>query len=432
MHIRRVKKNIVSILMITLVIASCKTETGKHLRMHNPLSEDRQDALIVLKRDSLELQLGKIPGGKFVTLSREDGTPLVAEYDDMNGDGEWDELAFLYSFKTGETVNLQVSVADAPAAVKAVVRAHVRQMRKNTDGSFGPALDKDSIPAGQPATDFSKQALPPFLTEGPAWENDKVGFRIYFDVRNGKDLWGKTTSRMMMDEVGRDTTHNYHLPDSWGMDILKVGQSLGAGSLALLVPLQNGRDSLARLGGKNIEQVNYEKLADGPVRAVLRLHYKNWKVVEGRSPVQLTEEISIWGGQYFYESRVWVDGAPAGTRLVTGIVNLLSHQPVQLDTTGCNILYIYDLQSENRDRLGMGIILGKEWFQGYGTTPNAQTDVQNTYTIMASPAKQQPVVFRFAAGWEQSDKRFSAEAGFRNYMAEQAAAYARPVELEWR
>jgi hypothetical protein len=32
--------------------------------------------------------------------------------------------------------------------------------------------------------------------------NDKVGLRLYFNVCNGKDIWGKRTSRMMLDSVG--------------------------------------------------------------------------------------------------------------------------------------------------------------------------------------------------------------------------------------
>jgi hypothetical protein len=42
---------------------------------------------------------------------------------------------------------------------------------------------------------------------------------------------------MVLDEVGADTSKNYHQQADWGMDVLKVGASLGAGSLALYVPL---------------------------------------------------------------------------------------------------------------------------------------------------------------------------------------------------
>jgi hypothetical protein len=51
-------------------------------------------------------------------------------------------------------------------------------------------------------------------------------------------------------------------------------------------------------------------------------------------PVTVTEEIHIWGGQYFYESHVTVSGAPKGAQLVTGIVNLHSKEAHDIEAAG--------------------------------------------------------------------------------------------------
>jgi hypothetical protein len=200
------------------------------------------------------------------------------------------------------------------------------------------------------------------------------------------------------------------------MDVLKVGASLGAGSLALQVPLANGKDTLVRLGGKNIQQVTYEKVADGPVRAICRLKYANWKIAEGLEPVTVSEEIHILGGQYFYESKVTVAGAPKGTQLVTGIVNLHSKEVHEVKEAGYKGIYTYDVQSENKDKLGMAIIMPDEQIAGTATTPNANTDVQNTYTIKANIKNNEPVIFRFYAGWEKSDERFATIEGFEKFL----------------
>ncbi|HKZ65847.1 MAG TPA: DUF4861 family protein, partial [Chitinophagaceae bacterium] len=191
---------ILSILLF--LMASCSANHEAQLTITNPSQIERPDELIVVKRSVIEGKVGKIPSGKYAGLTTADNRPVVLQYDDLDKDGNWDEAAFLYSFKPKEETNFSIAVANEPAAIKAVVRAHARHRRKNADNSFGDDLKKDSIPPGQPATDFAKQPLPPFLTEGPAWENDKVGFRLYFDVRNGKDIWGKTTSRMVLDEAG--------------------------------------------------------------------------------------------------------------------------------------------------------------------------------------------------------------------------------------
>lgn len=406
---------------VIFLLASSAVAQQSIVTIINPSSTERKDEIVVLKRSVLETKLGNIPAGKYVVMHTKSNTPVLIQYDDMDKDGKWDEAVFLYNYKKKEKVVFLISIASSPAAIKAMVRAHVRQKRKNTDDSFGDDLAIDSIPAGQPATDFSKQPLPPFLTEGPAWENDKTGFRLYFDVRNGKDIWGKTTAKMVLDEVGSKTSEDYHKQADWGMDILKVGKSLGAGSLALSVPVKNNKDTLVRLGGNNMGKVIYEKIADGPLRAVFRLHYPEWKILNNIKPVSLTEEISIWGGQYFYESKVWITGEPAGVSLATGIVNLHSRQSHEMDIADSKVLYTYDVQTENNDKLGMAIIVQKNIFNGFITTANTATDVQNTYVVKIDLSKKQPAVFRFYAGWEKSDGQFTSMEKFRKFLMQQAA-----------
>lgn len=408
-----------SLIIIASACGEPKQPKGQ-LVIENKDAVDRPNELIVLKRTELQSKVDSLTPGKYIIL-QDEGRPVVVQHDDLDGDGNWDEIAFLLTLSNEDPQSnadkkiLNISVSDAPATVKAVVRAHVRHMRKNADNTFGNDLAVDSIPAGQPATDFTKQAYPPFLTEGPSWENDKVGFRLYFDVRNGKDIWGKIASHMVLDEVGRDTAKNYHAMADWGMDILKVGKSLGAGALALAVKTSAGKDTLVRLGNVNMGPVTYQKIADGPVRAIFRLHYPAWKILDSVAPVSLTEEISIWGGQYFYESKVTIKGAPAGARLVTGIVNLHSKGAKNMEESGYKVLYTYDAQSEHKDNLGMALLVNSDVFDGLITTPNANTDVQNTYA-MALKTDKQPVVFRFYAGWQSSDGQFDREPAFEAFL----------------
>ena len=58
------------------------------------------------------------------------------------------------------------------------------------------------------------------------------------------------------------------------------------------------------------------------------------------------------------------------------------------------------MQSENKNKLGMGIMVKKNNFNAFGVTPNAATEVQNTYTVALNAANDKPVSFRFYAGWE--------------------------------
>jgi hypothetical protein len=225
---------------------------------------------------------------------------------------------------------------------------------------------------------------------------------------------------MVLDEVGADTSKNYHQLSHWGMDILKVGSSLAAGSLAMQVPLQNGRDTLVRLGGANMGKVYYQRIADGPVRAIFRMHYPGWKVRDGWKQVDLTEEIQIWGGQYFYESKVMIDQAPPGSKLVTGLVNLYKNSIHRKDTASSTIAFTWGMQSENKDHLGMAVLTAGNNVAAILATPDKMSDILNTYAITFKPYTNK-ISFRFYACWEKTDQQFSSEKGFRDFLLRQAA-----------
>jgi hypothetical protein len=427
-HAMKLYQKIIPALIFAAVCIEAKGQEAQ-FKLQNTSASARENELIKLDRAFIEKKLGKLENGKFISLTGKDAA-VPLQFDDLNLDGKWDEVVFLYAFKPAETADLKFKVtADKPLAGN--VMAHVRQKRKNADDTFGADLLTDQVPAGQPNTDFTKATLPPYLTEGPAWENDKVGFRIYMDVRNTKDIWGKTTPKMMMDTVGVDPKVIYHHLAPWGMDILAVGKSLGAGSLALSVPRKGQTDTLVRLGGVNMGKISYQRIADGPVRAVFTMTYPEWNVLGDGRLASLTEEISIWGGKYFYESKATVKNAPKGAKLVTGIVNLKSHKSQEMSIDKVKGLYTFDKQSENGDELGMAVLLNQSDFSAFGQTPNDRTDVMNTYTVyMPVPSAGKRVSFRFYAAWAPTDKTFSAAEGFQRFLTAEAETYSNPIVIK--
>jgi hypothetical protein len=423
----KIPKQLFGALFLTLGSFVLKAQEAT-LRFKNPVEAERKDELIALDRAFIERKLGKkIPKNGLIIEGYRNAVML--QYDDLNQDGEWDKLAFVLSLNAGENLVLKLRL-NPHADVKVVALAHVRQKRKLPNDTFGPNLKLDSVPAGQPNTDFSKAKLPGMLTEGPAWENDKLGFRIYMDVRNTKDIWGKTTSKMMMDQVGADPKLIYHNLAPWGMDILAVGKSLGAGSLAMSVRQKGKADTLVRLGGKNMGKIIYRMIADGPVRAVFQMEYPEWNVLGDGKLSSITEKISIWTGQYFYQSEVSLKNAPKGAALVTGIVNLKSSKEVALQRGKTNVLYTFDQQSENKDNLGMAVMLTKKDLLAFGKTTNSNSEVLNTYTAkMKIPSAGKAVTFRYYACWEHSDKMYSTEDGFRQFLDAQARNFSTPITV---
>jgi len=388
----------------------------------NPLNEERQDELIVLSKITLEKKLGKIEDGKFVSVKFSNNLPLVVQYDDMNGDGKWDEVAFLYSFKAKEKVSISIALIDSPAYFKGLVRAHVRLRKKNKDNIFGPSIMTETMPLKNPPTDFNKQPLPMYLTEGPAWENDKVAFRQYFDTRNGRDIFGKRVPYMVMDSVGVTTGSSYHNLHNWGMDILHVGKSLGAGAVALQVKI-NGLDTLIRLGGEGVTETTYSQVSDGPVRAIFKIKY-NW-LVNGTT-IKIVDETSIWGGQYFYQSKLIINNAPAGAKLVEGIADFNKNISKHFIVNNEAVIFSHGKQSENKDELGMGLIVSSKNFAGFGVTPSSGSDVTNSYTV-AENILQNEIIYRFYAGWVYTDSRFASADYFEKLLINETKKMNAPI-----
>lgn len=139
------------------------------------------------------------------------------------------------------------------------------------------------------------------------------------------------------------------------------------------------------------------------------------------------EEISIWGGQYFYQSKVTVLNAPDGAKLLTGIVNLKSKSLHQQPKSG--YIATYDVQSENNDNMGMAIIYDPK--NGIvGEAPKAASDVMNTYYVALPITNKNDVYFRFYACWEKSDERFTTKEGFLDYIKTQEASYQSPIMIQ--
>jgi pectinesterase len=295
--------------------------------------------------------------------------------------------------------------------------AHARMKKLSTGGIYSSELNKEIMPASHKPNDFTVSSIPYYMTEGPAWENDKVGFRLYFDQRNAKDIFGKTTSFMVLDTVGSFGDKYYHsLDDRWGMDILKVGSSLGAGSLAMQVKFA-GKDSLVRLGG-NVAETTYELVKNTLDQAVIRLTYKNWKVLNRM--YDLVEEISIAKGNYYYESAITIKGLKGDEKLVTGIVNLKSNSSYNFLEGGNSILFTHDLQSENNDMLGMAILIPGKFKPVYKEAPRSGTGITNTYLVALEPKGQEPLRFRFYACWEKTDINFRDKEKFQQFLREEA------------
>jgi hypothetical protein len=298
---------------------------------------------------------------------------------------------FFFSCGGGGTPATPAAETDEPPET----RTNIRMAR--TDGeSWNELTEAERDP------DHLGQIMPPvYQSEGPMWENENVGFRLYFDERNGIDIFGKRTNEMVLDRVGID--ENYHELQDWGMDVLKVGNSLGAGSIGLMIG-----DSVYRLGDAARER--FAILEEGPDRSRFRLDYDGWEVA-GRS-LDLDWEIGIEAGTYAYTSTVTITGLRGDEDLLTGIVNLHSDRVYTEERGDRFVMYTHGPQAELDHVLGMAVSADAEAVLGTGEFMPEDEPIGSTYYVRLKLADGQPTSYRFTAGWAPGNEAFTERMGF--------------------
>ncbi len=400
-------------LLTALLFTSCKKQTGWVVRNHLPV--DRQDELLVFTRNQVAAKLA-IPGNK-LPLFRVSGELLPSQADDLDGDGTWDEAAVLVNLPSSETVKIILSFTEQSEYPVFKKRTNLRLGIRQPDGTF-PEVERYAAPSCKDSFQIIAQG------ESVNWENDKFGFRTYFDCRNVKDLFGKLTPGLIIDSLEMPGTPSYHELAPWGMDVLHCGSSLGSGGIALLK-----NDSLYRLGGTG--SYDYVKLAEGPVRSLFELRYGGWCVEN--DTLEAVERISITPGKHWFRSEVTVNNLPPGAEIVTGIVtSRLTREPFRFDANGFTCIGTHDVQSLNNDELGMAVWVPEtETGRVARTTDidffalgfrlvkdkNFSNIISETYYVSQKAQNGRPSVHWFAAVWGPENEQWKTEEGFREYLA---------------
>lgn len=171
-----------------------------------------------------------------------------------------------------------------------------------------------SIQAGQavPVRSWVSGRQYPERLDDIAFENDRIGFRLYGPALQrkgekgfGHDVWVKRTTELILEELYRnDPRMSFHLDYGKGLDCYGVGATLGCGTPAVI------RD------GKIVYPWCYETyniLDKGPLRFTVQVDF---------APVNGIKEhriLSLDKGSNFCETTVWYDGVQKPIDISAGL-----------------------------------------------------------------------------------------------------------------
>ncbi len=205
---------------------------------------------------------------------------LPSQTDDLDGDNQYDELVFQIGLKPKQTRIVTIAYGDT---------ATMQRLRSN-----------------YPTRTAAKFTM---KFDGLAWESEATAWRIYFDQRNAIDIWGKRRPGLYLEMFGAPE-YVYHWESPLGRDIYRIGDAIGIGAVAALVDGKVVKVS-------DVAERKWRIISAGPVRVVVELTYKGWKV--GGREVNLTSRMTQWAGKHGFEHQVTAENAD-GLTLVTGIV----------------------------------------------------------------------------------------------------------------
>jgi hypothetical protein len=267
----------------------------------------------------------------------------------------------------------------------------------------------------------SRTGYEPYQTDGPTWENDKVGFRHYFDGRNSKDLFGKRVAWMSPKDVGLTSNgsvvDNYHVLKDWGRDILPVANSVGLGGIGLLIDNKLNRIGVTATDTlHNVAQTDFNILYNGPLKSSFTLNYHNWKSDAGTT-YQVSEQPVIWPGMYAYQNNVRFSGLKGNEALVIGLSKVATDHPVkEMRLKNWVVLYTHDHQSYNKEFIiGLAIVVPSATYKGYGEAPEKGSFSSSYYARLQLNDSVSSTYYAVGC-WELADPQFKSEAYFEQYL----------------
>lgn len=266
-----------------------------------------------------------------------------------------------------------------------------------------------------PKSHFPHDAL--YQMEGPAWESDMVGYRLYLDERNRTDIFGKTTSKMIIDLAGKDDllsgNESYQKQQWWGQDIFKVGNSLGIGSVAAYI-----NDSVVTVSQS--DSIKCTIINKDSTSSVITEHF-GWKPANDK--INLETIYSIHPGSRL--TQVNVKTNKSISNFCTGLAKHENTEVLSTETKdGWSYLALWGKQTIINDNLGIAVF--------YNSKNKVKLTEDQLSHIIVLNSVDNHVAYYFAACWEKETNGIRTIKDFQLYLNETVESLNNQVILESR
>lgn len=395
------------VLLSMVFMISCSNEKLLEISVTNPNDFSISDAFVSVDIDT-SLQ-------SFSLFSGEDEIPFqVLSLNDKR------EIVFVLDLNPEETKVLTLKTKSGNATHQFKSRTYAELAMKPTDVYFDGKFRGDEFinvtNIKVPKIHTDHDAL--FKYEGPGWESEKVGYRFYLDWRNANDIFGKKVNELVLDNVGTHDTvaadDSYHQMQDWGMDIFKVGNSLGIGSIGMW---REGKLSMVSQTDSVFVEIPY----NGPIISEVKTSYFGWQV--GDDKYDLVSSISISAGSRLSNCKINI--SKNAKNIVTGLAKSEGTNFITNNDGGeWAYIALYGNQTvvDSEDKLGIAVFYEPTDLFGFSE------DSLNHMIIFKSDDGK--IEYSFCAVWEQELNGINNEEDFINYLDQTMALLNNPLVVK--
>lgn len=295
-----------SLLWLAAFCASAQEDLTITVELKNTWDKTRQDAPAVIRL--ADLQAGFPIRSAVVKDARQE---IPSQLDDLDGDLQPDELAFVIDLPARGTRQVTVTLSTAKTQKTYPPRVFAQMLVRDAKKGKHAPVQSITVPG---TTNFYNM----LYGHGPMFESELVGYRIYFNEKQTIDPYGKFNKGLEL-EKSQFYPNDAQLAQGFGDDVLLVGNSCGVGTL-------KGWDGQKATHVKPIAGRTERILASGPVRTVVEVEVKGW-AYQG-SELSMTQRYLLYAGHR--DLRIETTFArPLGNEVFcTGVQDIMGNETV--------------------------------------------------------------------------------------------------------
>lgn len=243
-------------LLLSLASFTQAQEKTYRIEIVNNWAEDKTDAPVVISVADLS------PSFPVRSVVVSDGNlEIPSQLDDLNKDGQSEEIAFVLDIPARSTRTVQVTLSAEESTRSYPARVFAEMLLRGDNGKHQPIYSL-TVPGTSDIYNLLHH-------HGPAFESELVAYRIYFDKKQTVDIYGKFTKGLEIEESQFYPTDE-QLARGFGDDVLRVSGSCGVGAL-------KGWNGTKAIHIEPVERRTESVLATGPVRTVVDVDVKDWE-----------------------------------------------------------------------------------------------------------------------------------------------------------